>query len=204
MTALDEHLTDGHEPAAASDREAYRIGGLREADWAARKLRQAKDALGASEFEAAAQKAEIDEWLAHERAVHQPDIDYFTGLLTRWWQGEIGAELDTVGADWARLKTKSRRLPCGAEVAARKNPDSLIVQDDHAFLGWLLDNRPALVETIQRAKKADAKKALTVGARSPDALDPWATVAPLVDPDTGETVPGVTVHSSIVFKAELL
>ncbi len=203
MTGLDEFLADAHEPAAASDRDAYRIGGVREADWAARKLRQAQARIAEAETEAAGQKAEIDEWLCHERQVHQPDVDYFTGLLTRWWQGEISVALDEAGNDWTRVKTKTRRLPSGVQIAARKNPDSLVVDDPDAFLAWLKANRPELVETIEKPKAGEAKRMLLAGARDPDDLDPWATVAALRDPDTGETVPGVTVHSSIVFKTDM-
>lgn len=204
MTTLDAHLADAYAEPENDEREAYRIGHkgnpAAEAAWAARKLRYHQAKIAEARALADAEKAHIDDWLAAETARHQPDADYFEGLLVRWWQSEIAAQLDDADGDWSKVRTKSRHLPAG-EVAARKTPDSLVVTDSEAFLGWLKANRPELVETVEKPKISEGKRLMTVGPREPDETEPWAEVASLVDPVTGETVPGVTVRSVVKFVA---
>ena len=72
---------------------------------------------------------------------------------------------------------------------SRKAPDTLEVSGEAEAVAWALENRPDL--TVTRVAKPEAKKALEV-AGTLAAAPPGARLE-LVDPETGEVVPGL-VH----------
>jgi hypothetical protein len=100
------------------DREAYRIGGPSEADWALRKLAQARSRVAEHDALAAAEERRLHDW---HRAVCEPlerDIEYFTSILREWHERQLAED----------PKRKTVSLPAGKLVAA-KNPDSIAIED---------------------------------------------------------------------------
>jgi hypothetical protein len=173
MTAHEDltEATDLYEaPEDPEAREAFRITGPGQATWAMRKLR---DARAAQADVAAVAQAEIDRIQAWATAEHdriEHNAGFFEGLLTRW-------ALDLRAAD-PRSKTVS--TPYGA-VVTRATRGTWSVDPD-AFLGWAKAARPDLVQTIEKPRIGDAKKVLAVDG-----------IGGVVDPDTGEQVPGIEV-----------
>src|SRR5215211_6592989 len=118
------------------DRERYKIGGPSEADWALRKLAQARlridenIALGKAEVE------RLTAWLSEANKSHQRDAEYFESILRNWHEEQLAAD----------PKRKTVSLPGGKLVAA-KNPDSIEIQDNDTFTEWAVEHRPEWVRT---------------------------------------------------------
>jgi hypothetical protein len=174
MTAHEDltEATDLYEaPEDPEAREAFRITGPGQATWAMRKLR---DARAAQADVAAVAQAEIDRIQAWATAEHdriEHNAGFFEGLLTRW-------ALDLRAAD-PRSKTVS--TPYG-EVRTRTVPGKWDVHDEALVVAWARGSRPGLMQVRESLRLADAKKAL-------DVTDDGR----VIDPETGEIVPGIEV-----------
>jgi Bacteriophage Mu Gam like protein len=154
------------------DRERYKIGGPSEADWALRKLAQARKAIQ-DNFDLA--RAEIDRitaWHEHVNKPHERDVEYFEAILRNWHDEQVIANPDNAEA-WKKEKNKTISLPAG-KLSVAKNPDSVVI-DEERFIPWALANKPEWVRTEYEVVKSDVKKA---GG---------------VDEATGEIAPGVSV-----------
>lgn len=161
----DERTEQAFEPEGEEhqDREHYAIGGMNEADWALRKLAQARrriDEIGAL---AQAEVRRINDWNYEAIKSHVRDAEYFESILRNWHEEQL--------TDDPRRKTIS--LPGGKLVAA-KNPDAIAI-DDELFIPWALEHAPEWVRTKYESAKSEVKKASGVV------------------PDTGEIAPGVEV-----------
>jgi hypothetical protein len=155
------------------DREKYRIGGMNEADWALRKLAQARHRMTNNEKVAAAEIERIRNWLREANTSPERDAIYFESILRNWHEEQLDED----------PKRKTVSLPGGKLVAA-KNPDSIAI-DDETFIPWALKHAPDWVRTKYEAAKSDVKKAKGVV------------------PDTGEIAPGVSViPGDLRWKAE--
>jgi hypothetical protein len=143
--------------------EHYKIGGPSEADWALRKLAQARTrieeniALGRAEVE------RLTAWLSDANKSHERDAEYFESILKNWHEEQLAED----------EKRKTISLP-GGKLEARKNPDSIEI-DNETFIPWALEHAPEWVRTKYEAAKSDVKKAAGVV------------------PETGEIAPGVAV-----------
>lgn len=174
MTA--EHV-ESDEP-----REPFVVDNDRKADWAMRRLRETR--LARLELATRAQaeidphQAEIDRiraWQKGEDAKLAPDADYFRGLMEAYALSERERTKDD------RKPRMSISTPHGA-IKTRATGASWDIENEAAFVAWLKEHHPHLVKTTDAVRLADAKKAL-------DAI-PGGFV---IDPDSGEVVPGVKV-----------
>jgi hypothetical protein len=164
-------------------RAHYRIGGMNEADWALRKLAQARGRIVESQDLYAAEVARLDTWLEDACKGPERDSEYFEGLLRGWHEEQL--EADPANAEaWKKEKNKTIKLPAGDLVAA-KNPDSIEVFDPETFIPWAIVHWPEGVRTKHEPNKAEIKKAKGVV------------------PDSGEVLPGVKVLAGeLRWKAE--
>jgi phage host-nuclease inhibitor protein Gam len=146
------------------DREKYRIGGPKEADWALRKLAQARRQIIDNQDLYAAEVARLDAWLEDACQGPERDVAYFEGLLRDWHDEQLGDD----------PKRKTISLP-GGKLEARQNPDSVVIEDQDRAIQWALENHPSWVRVKYELEKNAIKKA---GG---------------VVPETGEIAPGVSV-----------
>jgi hypothetical protein len=144
------------------DREKYKIGGPSEADWALRKLAQARKHIAENVALVTAEIDRLGAWVGEANRSHERDAEYFESILRNWHDEQLAED----------PKRKTVSLPGGKLVAA-KNPDSIAI-DDEVFIPWAREHAPDWVRTKYEAAKADVKKA---GG---------------VVPDTGEIAPGVS------------
>lgn len=176
MNALRESLAraaDGRDvPETDEAREAFRIDGPASAAWAMRKLRDARRHQAEVRAVADDEIERVQAWASAEHAKRERDAAWFEGLLRRW-------ALDCRAAD-PRAKTVS--TPYGV-VSTRPSAGAWDV-DDSAVLAWAREARPELVQVTEKLRLGDAKKALTVDGGK------------VVDPTTGEVVPGIEVGPS--------
>jgi hypothetical protein len=152
------------EPEGYEPHDPYEIGGMNEADWALRKLAQARWQMRQNEKLAAAEADRVRTWLADANKGHERDVEYFESILRNWHEEQLDED----------PKRKTISLPGGKLVAA-KNPDSLVINDEAAFIPWALEHQPEWVRTKYEPEKGLIKKA---GG---------------VDLETGEIAPGVSV-----------
>jgi hypothetical protein len=178
VTALSESLAHAVDlrdvPESDELREAYRIDGPGSAAWAMRKLRDARTRQAEVRAVADAEIERVQAWADTEHAKYERDAAWFEGLLTRW-------ALDCRAAD---PRAKSVSTPYGT-VTTRETAGAWTV-DDAAVLEWARGRRPELVQVRESLRLADAKKALTVADGK------------ILDPATGEVVPGIEVGPSRV------
>jgi hypothetical protein len=146
------------------NRERWKITDASSADWALRKLAQARSRVAEHDALAAAEERRLHDW---HRAVCEPverDIEYFTSILRDWHEEQLAED----------PKRKTISLPAG-KLSAAKNPDRVEVFDPETFIPWALENKPDWVRTKYEPAKTEIKQA---GG---------------VVPETGEIAPGVTV-----------
>lgn len=182
MSALDDFLTEHIDvPDDDEERARFRVDGPSTAEWALRKLRQALDAQEQARAVAADEIARIQEWRDREVGVRQRDVDFFQGLLADYHRAVLAENPES----------KTIRLPAG-QLRARKMPDTVDVKDLDALTEWARANeRDELLRVKVEANKAVIKKLPVSDGR-------------VVDPETGEAIPGVTVETGDVrFTAEV-
>jgi phage host-nuclease inhibitor protein Gam len=173
VSALDEFLAGG-EPPGAGQQEHFRVDGPSTAEWALRKLRQARARQDEARALAEAETSRVAEWLRAEEARHQHDIEFFESVLTGWHRALLAEDPDR----------KTISLPNGT-LRARKAPDALDVVDPDGLVAWAQANaHEALLRVTVEPDKAAIKR-----LRRAETLD--GAVVP-VD-DTGERLPGVVV-----------
>lgn len=182
MTSLAEHLAETYAlPEGDEERASFRIEDNDGASWAMRKLAQAKRALLDIEEQARREEARIEAWCDEAEKAPTRDYQYFDALLREYHKRTLDGD--------STLRTLV--LPAGT-LRARKAPDSWQAADVAAFLKWAKAQRPALVRTKEEPNIAEAKRVLE--ARGPG----------VVDPQTGEIVPGLVVEAGqIAFSVEV-
>lgn len=142
---------ESDERAEAEARTPWRVDDEGAADWAARKVKRARELIATKRAERDRIVAAADEWLARETKTLEDDAAFFEGALGDWLRREI--EQDPKGK-------KSRALPCGVTVNRTGGSPSLQVDDEAALVQWLKDYRPDLVGShiVWEWSKADVKK----------------------------------------------
>jgi hypothetical protein len=146
------------------DRERYAIGGMNEADWALRKLAQARWQMRQNEKLAAAEKERIREWLEAANTGPERDATYFESILRNWHEEQLAED----------PKRKTISLPAG-KLAAAKNPDSIEVGSE--FIPWALEHRPEWVRTKHEPNKTEIKEAAGVDPETGE-IAPGVSVVP--------------------------
>jgi phage host-nuclease inhibitor protein Gam len=177
---LQDHLIAATEPAASP--EGFRVHDESSADWALRVIGKHRRLLAVHEDVAKAQIEHTNEWLDDQRKRYLESTEYLVGLL----EGYHRQLLDE------NPKAKTIRLPAG-NLVARKAPDVVDVTDADAFVAWAEAGHDELLRV-----KTDPDKPKIRSALGHDAED-----GVLVDPATGERVPGLAwVVGEISFKVE--
>ncbi len=167
---LQEALDQQTIPEAPEHREHFRIDTREKAVWAMRKLahvrrRQAENkAIGDKEM------LRIQAWVDEVNKSLEAGAQWLENLLIDFHRQEL--ERDP--------KAKTIRLPHG-ELNARKTPDDWRI-DEALFLTWAQQNHEAWVRVVPEVNK----KALKDEGKAND-------LGQIVDPESGEIVPGVVV-----------
>jgi phage host-nuclease inhibitor protein Gam len=146
------------------DREAWRITDGSAADWALRKLSQARRQITDNEKLYEAEKERLKVCLEDANKGHERDVEYFESVLRNWHEEQLDDD----------PKRKTISLP-GGKLQARQNPDHVEIEDAETFTRWALENHSSWVRVEYKPEKDAIKKA---GG---------------VVPETGEIAPGVTV-----------
>lgn len=155
-----------------SNPETFSVDSLMRADWAARKMMQAKAEMAAvaKEYNTA-----IKEWTeAREAAVRKAkrDAEFMEYHLLSFLARKV--EEDPDGDPTVAITIN---LPCGAELAYRPNPGGvrrLVVEEPEEVIKWCEENLPDAIE--YKLINAKVKEALTNEAPIPGAR--------LVDPES--------------------
>jgi phage host-nuclease inhibitor protein Gam len=153
------------------DRERWKITDASSADWALRKLAQARKRIGENDALADAEMDRIDDWRREANKPHKGDVEYFEGLLRQWHEEQLAED----------PKRKTVSLP-GGKLEARQNPDHIAIEDTNLAIKWALENHPSWVRVKYELEKDAIKKA---GG---------------VVPETGEIAPGVSVVVAPIYK----
>jgi phage host-nuclease inhibitor protein Gam len=168
---LDEAITDSLVSIDPEQNPVWEVADTNGADWAARKIAQARRRCAEAEAAANTQRAVIAEFVdaAQRDAAHVEE--FFAGRLRRWHEGLLDED----------PKRKTVKLPSGAELKIRAGRASVLVEDEGAFVEWARENNPDLLRTTVAPDKTAVAKTL-VTAKGGDRL---------MDPSTAEVVPGV-------------
>lgn len=150
-------------------RERFRITDDSQANWAVRKIAQARRELAKAEELAEAEIARIKAWLDGQRKDAMRTVSFFEGLLREYYLPRFAAD--------PRLKTV--KLPAGKVQVRAQQPE--FERDEAALLAWLkVTGRTALVEVKETPRWASLKTLIDVTA------DGTCFIA-----STGEVVEGV-------------
>ena len=186
--SLADHLAAAYEaPEGDEARAAFRVESPDAAEWAMRKLAKAEAELNDAAALMVTEQRRISEWFTAQRDRISHDAAFFESLLTDWMRRLCDAELAEVGGDWSKVRHKTRRLPSG-EVNARQAPDSWAATDEPAFIAWAETALPELVRVKKSANIVNAKAELDAVS-----VKGGSGAIMVINPATGELVPGITV-----------
>lgn len=166
--------TDPHDPHVPADpeaRERWTIDGEATATWALRRLAAARAELARIEDRFADERDRLDRWATDASRGPLHDADFFTDKLIEY-RRQLEAADPKLRATYP--------LPGGA-LKRRKGSQSVEVTDEASFVEWATTNAPRLLTVAP--SKAAIREDLVVADEETGAL---------VDPTTGEQVPGVT------------
>ncbi|MFZ5852292.1 MAG: host-nuclease inhibitor Gam family protein [Actinomycetota bacterium] len=158
------------DPPAEAGREHFRIADLAQAAWAMRKLRQAQARIDEVKAVADAEIERVQAWAEAAISGHAKDRAYFEGLLVDY----------ALRCREENPKVKSLALP-GGRVATRESGGGWTAVDMAALVAWAEARHPDLVEVRKNVPLTAAKRALQAAGDV------------VVDPDSGEVVPGLAV-----------
>lgn len=163
--------TDPHVPAEPEARERWAIDGDATATWALRRLAAARAELARIEDRHADERNRLDRWATDASRGPLHDAEFFTGKLIDY-RRQLEAADPKLRATYP--------LP-GGSVKRRKGSQQVEVTDEASFVEWATANAPRLLAVAP--SKAAIREALVVTDEETGIL---------VDPATGEQVPGVT------------
>src|SRR5688572_10785632 len=131
-----------------ANREKWRITDASAADWALRKLAQARNRITENNTLADKEVHRIRNWADETNEAHERDIEYFESVLRQWHDEQL--------ADDPKRKTIS--LP-GGKLQARQNPDSVEITDPDTFFVWAQENDSIWLRVKYEPDKNAIKKA---------------------------------------------
>jgi Bacteriophage Mu Gam like protein len=159
------------------DRERWEITDASAADWALRKLAQARRQIIENQDLYAAEVGRLDSWLEEACRSPERDVEYFESVLRNWHEEQLQADPEDAEA-WKREKKKTIKLPAG-ELSVAKNPPSVEI-DEEKFVPWALENQPEWVKVERKVTRKPIANAVKEAGG--------------IDLETGEVAPGVLVH----------
>lgn len=145
--------------------EPFVVDTIEKAAWAMRKYREAAQRKARNEALAEAEYERIREWLESANRKHDDAMAFFAGHLEGFARAERAEG------------RKSVPLPDGTVKTRAKGPSFEI--DKPVFLEWAQEHKPDVLKVSYTPSVTAMKDLLAVAG------------ATVVDPDTGETVPGV-------------
>lgn len=152
------------------ERQKFKIENIEQANWAVRKIAAARAAIREREELARAEIERIKRWLEDETQELQRDIEFFEGLLKEYHVKQLAKD----------SKAKTIKLPYGVLKMRKQQPK--IERNDEQLKAWAKENKPdVLIPQEPKLDWAGLKKVLKIAGDK------------MIDPDTGEAVPGVTV-----------
>lgn len=163
---------------------------LAQATWMMRKLRSLRTRIDENDDAHKQIIAEADEWIAAINGQLHAEADELERQLGNFLIARITE--DPRGP-------KSLTLPTGS-IKSNAGGLSTVIHDEAAFLAWATEHRPELVNVPAPPKPKPDKKALLKAATAKDAEERFLAPAgstdevgevEVVDPATGEPVPGV-------------
>ncbi len=170
MSELQSSLHEYLEEQEQTQNEGFTVDTDEKANWALRKIKQAKQKQEESNALTLSEIDKVERWNKKQQEDAQMDIDFFQGLLAGYASKK--REEDP--------KYKSQKLPNGRIRFKKQQPK--YVYDDAALLTSLKKNgRNDLVKVKETVDKTEVKKAFV------------SQNGALIDPDTGEFIDGVTV-----------
>lgn len=177
---LQDHLIAAAEPASSPD--GFRVHDESSAEWALRVVAKHRRRLAAHEDVAKATIEHTNEWLDGQRKRYLDSTEHLLGLLESYHRQVLDEN----------PKARTLQLPSGT-LKARKAPDVVDVTDVDAFVAWAEAGHDELLRI-----KTDPDKPKIRSLLGHDETD-----GVLVDPATGERVPGLAwVVGEVAFKVE--
>lgn len=149
-----------------------------EAEWATRQLARASAEIDATMARYDAQRAKLDHWLEDATRGAASKIAFLQGRLERW-----------AVAQRARTHTATFRFPAATVKTTHRKDPRVAVADEKVVLAWLHESWTE--EEVRVHGVISTTEKLRVSALR-DHLDIDGVT--VVDPDTGEAVPGVFVE----------
>lgn len=179
--SLHDHMTSTFELPRLEDGRPYlATGDDSQAEWALRKLGKAREAALRVDRLADDQIAQVEAWRDQQQAALAPDIGFFTGLLEDWHRRTLSDD----------AKAKSVTLPSGT-LKSRAGQARIVVTNDNDVLEWLTGDE---LDDLMPEKPAERRPALSAWKKAVKAERFAVVDGRLVDAETGEVVPGVTVE----------
>jgi len=180
---IDAETAEGED--AKPEAERFRVDGPETATWALRKLAAAEAEIDDAKTLAASEIARVEQW--YDEVTRRParDVEFFRGLLIDYMRSRHAED----------PKCKTVKLPAGTLTARAGQPkiDATDIEALKAYADTLDDEyRSSIIRTKYEANVSGMKGLLV----PKDEGDPLG--APLVDPSTGEVVPGVVWLPAVV------
>lgn len=161
-----------------ADNSKWEITDMGGADWAARKITQARRRCAEAEAAAAAERAIIAEFVdAAQREATRVEA-FFAGHLRRWHEALLAED----------PKRKTISLPSGAKIQHRVGGNSVEVTDEASFVAWC--KAEGLTDELCTVKPS--KSAI----RAAQSLFATTEDGEFVEAETGAKVPGVALRDS--------
>jgi hypothetical protein len=174
-------------PEEEEERRAYRLRDKGAADWALRSLAKIRSKRAERMDLWKAEQARLAEW--YERGDDPLDRDehFFVDLLRMFHEDQFRAD----------PKAKTIDLP-GGTLKSRSGNATVEVVDEVSFLAWAKENKPELVETIERPATKTAILKVVEGGQFNESRHEVLD-EPLIVPAAtrdGEIIPGVELRVS--------
>lgn len=151
------------------NKETFRIEDLKDASWALRKIREYKESILEKEELAKAEKERIDKWLVNETKNDLINIEYFNGLLLRYYK------------ELKQNDPKARITTPYGQVTSRKNK-KWNYGNEEILLKYLNSNGyKNLIRTKQEINKTSLKESFLIK----DGI--------VLDKNTGEVIPEISI-----------
>lgn len=166
---LEEHLAALDD--AVDHPEHFEIENDGAAAWAMRKLRRLRQQQESNKSIAEEQIAKIEEWLIRVNRPSDDSIRYFEAILSDYANRQrINEDRKTIDLPDGKISTRtgSKKWEVNGEV----------------FLPWARENAPDLIRIREEVALSEVKSRLA----------PSGEEGIVIDPASGELVPGVSVH----------
>jgi hypothetical protein len=158
------------EPLLPEQTVPWSVGDERAAEWALRKLARLRAEMQEAEDQADEYRSQVDAWLADRTHGARRSAAYFENVLRNWAIGNRTEEC------------KSFKLPSGT-VKTRAGSLTVEIDDEEKFCTWALEHGRHDLLNVKPARAAIRHQLAPAEGAEPI----------LVDPQTGEIIPGVVL-----------